>query len=227
MEHHGKIVGFWCRSLIESQEATPGYLFIHPEHMRKGIARRLWQVVKKEAMDKGINSFTIEADPNAVPFYLDLGAQKAGEIESKVIPGRKIPLLKFILNEAPHQGNNGHTIPNQLPQIRSVQNATWFNWGNGCDGWWLKEDKNFTVISERMPPGTSEKRHYHKKTEQLFYCLSGTLLIELENQNYILNAHEGLTVPAGQKHKINNISGESSTFLVISGVNVKSGVWIH
>jgi GNAT superfamily N-acetyltransferase len=97
--YHGKIVGFWCRSFIESRYRTPGYLFIHPEHMRKGIARRLWLVVKKEAIAKGIKAFTIEADPHAVPFYLEIGGQKIGEIESQVIPGRKIPLIKFILSD--------------------------------------------------------------------------------------------------------------------------------
>ncbi len=37
----------------------------------------------------------IEADPNAVPFYLTLGAEKIGEKESSVVPGRFFPILRI------------------------------------------------------------------------------------------------------------------------------------
>ncbi len=103
-----------------------------------------------------------------------------------------------------------------LPAIRSIKNATHFDWGDKCEGWWLKKDSNFSVISERMPPNTSEKKHYHEVAEQFFYCLSGNLLIEFEDQSYTLNAQDGLTIPAGQSHKVQNISLDGTTFLVIS-----------
>ena len=113
-----------------------------------------------------------------------------------------------------------HDLTTRLPSvIRSIKNATHFNWGERCDGWWLKEDSSFTVIAERMLPNTSEKKHYHKETEQFFYCLSGELLITIENRSYTLNAHDGLTVPAGKTHKVQNISLNTTTFLVISAPN--------
>nr|WP_265183673.1 hypothetical protein [Burkholderia multivorans] len=37
----------------------------------------------------------IEADPNAAALYLSLGAQKIGEKESAVIPGRFFPILRI------------------------------------------------------------------------------------------------------------------------------------
>jgi len=39
----------------------------------------------------------IEADPNAVPFYLTLGAEKIGEKESSVVPGRFFPILRIMI----------------------------------------------------------------------------------------------------------------------------------
>ena len=61
--------------------------------MGKGVARALWSEVKKEAEARGIKRFVIEADPNAVPFYLSLGAEKIGEKESTLIAGRFFPII--------------------------------------------------------------------------------------------------------------------------------------
>lgn len=94
-ELNGKIVGFWCRSVNDSTEPSQGLLFIHPDHMGKGVGKLLFKAVKEDAIKRGIYSFTIEADPNAVPFYEKMGAKKIGEKESAVIVGRKIPILRF------------------------------------------------------------------------------------------------------------------------------------
>lgn len=92
-EAEQQIIGFWVRAAIDSGEPTCGWLFVHPDHMGKGVARALWSEVKKEAEARGIKRFVIEADPNAVPFYLSLGAEKIGEKESTLIPGRFFPII--------------------------------------------------------------------------------------------------------------------------------------
>lgn len=63
--------------------------------MGRGVARALWEEVRRESAARGIRSFVIEADPNAVPFYLTLGAEKIGEKESSVVPGRFFPILRI------------------------------------------------------------------------------------------------------------------------------------
>ncbi|MBN3786596.1 GNAT family N-acetyltransferase [Burkholderia sp. Ac-20353] len=90
-----EIIGFWVRASLESDQPTPGWLFVHPDHMGQGIARALWYEVQKEAAARGIKSFVIEADPNAAAFYMKLGAEQIGERESTVIPGRSIPILRI------------------------------------------------------------------------------------------------------------------------------------
>ncbi|OXI28342.1 GNAT family N-acetyltransferase [Burkholderia sp. AU16741] len=89
------IIGFWVRASVDSDRPTPGWLFVHPDHMGRGIARALWEAVRTEAAARGIKSFVIEADPNAAPFYLTLGAEKVGEKESSVVPGRFFPILRI------------------------------------------------------------------------------------------------------------------------------------
>lgn len=96
-ESEGQIVGFWARTPSESDQPTPSWLFVHPDHMGRGIAHALWSAIRKEAIARGIGSFVIEADPHAVPFYLKLGAEQIGERESAVIPGRFVPILRITM----------------------------------------------------------------------------------------------------------------------------------
>ena len=96
---NNQIIGFWCRPKIKSEDISNGFLFIRPDYMGKGLAKNLWRSISSELISNGIESFTIEADPNAVPFYLKLGALQIAEKESKIIVGRKIPILRFQLND--------------------------------------------------------------------------------------------------------------------------------
>jgi len=91
------IIGFWVRASTDSDRPTPGWLFVHPDHMGRGVARALWQEIRTEAAARGIKRFVIEADPHAVPFYLTLGAEKIGEKESGVVPGRFFPVLRITI----------------------------------------------------------------------------------------------------------------------------------
>ena len=54
----------------------------------------------------------------------------------------------------------------------SRETAELYTWGNGCDGWHLVKDPSLSVIEERMPPGTSEVRHYHQRAQQSLFCLA-------------------------------------------------------
>ncbi|KAB8033706.1 GNAT family N-acetyltransferase [Fluviispira multicolorata] len=96
-ELNNQIIGFWCRKKVQSEEVSDGYLFIHPDYMKLGIAKNLWQALLYELSESKISSFVIAADPNAVPFYLSLGGTQIGEKESDVISGRIIPIFRFIL----------------------------------------------------------------------------------------------------------------------------------
>ncbi|HRD70444.1 MAG TPA: cupin domain-containing protein [Legionella sp.] len=104
--------------------------------------------------------------------------------------------------------------------VLSKDNAPHFKWGQDCDGWWLKNEGQFTVIYEIMPAGSFEIKHYHQNTEQFFYCLQGQLLIEFEDFEQSLHEHEGISIKAGITHQVKNNSQNSICFLVISSPNL-------
>jgi mannose-6-phosphate isomerase-like protein (cupin superfamily) len=98
----------------------------------------------------------------------------------------------------------------------SKATAEHYLWGDQCDGWKLVNTPDLTVIQERMPPGTSEVRHYHQKARQFFFILSGQATFELSGERETIGAGQGLEVPPKQPHQILNETDADLEFLVIS-----------
>ena len=73
-----------------------------------------------------------------------------------------------------------------------------------------------SVISERVSSGCEEIRHYHKKSEQFFYVLSGIASLEVDGKMNLLNPQEGLHVEAGKPHQLRNDQNFDLIFLVTS-----------
>jgi mannose-6-phosphate isomerase-like protein (cupin superfamily) len=100
----------------------------------------------------------------------------------------------------------------------NVEHYTWPSaiGGHSCDGWHLHRSEALSVIEERMPPGTAEQRHLHRRATQFFYVLAGELTIELEGTEHRLAPTTGLTISAGTPHQVFNRGSEDARFLVIS-----------
>jgi len=101
----------------------------------------------------------------------------------------------------------------------SASNTLHYNWGaedNPCDGWHLVGTPEFSVILERMPPGTSEVRHYHERVRQFFFVLEGELRIEIGNEEFVLSPQQGIEIDPKVRHQAFNCSSEDVRFLVIS-----------
>ncbi|MCU1296941.1 MAG: hypothetical protein JWO91_1219 [Acidobacteriaceae bacterium] len=101
------------------------------------------------------------------------------------------------------------------------QTAQHYSWGDGCDGWHLVKTPTLSVIQERMPPGTSEVRHYHLKANQFFYVLRGILSFEVASpkdyaKEFDLDAGQGIEIIAGEIHQVRNRSASDVEFLVVS-----------
>jgi mannose-6-phosphate isomerase-like protein (cupin superfamily) len=103
-----------------------------------------------------------------------------------------------------------------IPIPTSTATAHHYTWGDACDGWHLVKAAAFSVIEERMPPGTSEVRHWHARARQFFYVLSGTLTIEVEGATHVLDAGNGIELPSGTAHQARNEAAGDVRFLVIS-----------
>lgn len=103
-----------------------------------------------------------------------------------------------------------------IPTPISTASAGHYSWGGSCDGWHLVRAAGWSVIEERMPPGTCEQRHWHSRASQFFYILAGTLTMEVEGQRHLLGPRSGLELPQGVAHQAINESDADVEFLVVS-----------
>ena len=102
-------------------------------------------------------------------------------------------------------------------QAVSINNPlSHYVWGNDCDGWNLVANDSLSIKVEKMPPGTSEERHYHLLSQQFFYILSGAATFEMDDEILQIKSGEGLHMPAGKIHKISNQSEVDLQFLLCS-----------
>ncbi|MPS66421.1 MAG: cupin domain-containing protein [Chryseobacterium sp.] len=100
--------------------------------------------------------------------------------------------------------------------IQSKNNSTHYIWGNSCDSWILKDTPGLSVKQEIMPPGTAEKRHFHKDAEQFFYVLKGEAVFYIGDEKLFVKTGESITILPKSEHYISNESQEDVEFLVIS-----------
>ena len=103
-----------------------------------------------------------------------------------------------------------------MAEAISTANSEHYVWGGACDGWHLLKGEDLSVIQERVPPGAAEVRHYHRRSRQFFFILSGEAVIELEDSTVRLREREGLHVPPKVPHRFRNESQADVVFLVIS-----------
>jgi GNAT superfamily N-acetyltransferase len=72
-------------------------LFVEPAAIGQGVGRRLFQHAVATAAQLGCSELIWQSDPQAEGFYLAMGAERAGESESTVTPGRMLPFMRFRL----------------------------------------------------------------------------------------------------------------------------------
>lgn len=70
-------------------------LFVEPHSIGKGVGKHLFHWAVVTARELGVRRFTLDGDPNAVPFYLHMGAIQTGSSLSGSIPGRLLPKFQY------------------------------------------------------------------------------------------------------------------------------------
>lgn len=227
IKHMGNFVGLLSLAFPYPQTGQIYWMGILKQYQGKGLGQALIKVAVHFCKHKEAKLLTVETlskqacDENYLKtyqFYENVGFQPLFDLKPEGYEWMMV-YMAFTVSSFESLCISQKAYPlnlTPLTAISSIKNTTRFNWGNNCEGWWLKKDNNFSVISESMPPNTAERKHYHKETEQFFYCLSGTILIEIEGESYNLNIHDGISISAGQCHKVQNVSREPTTFLVIS-----------
>lgn len=100
--------------------------------------------------------------------------------------------------------------------IKDTKNSNHYLWGAECNAWHLVQSEELSVIQEIMPPGSAETPHYHTKSQQFFYVLSGEAKFELGRSSFKLKQSQGVHVLPGTKHRIMNETDQDLVLLVIS-----------
>ena len=101
-------------------------------------------------------------------------------------------------------------------KVVNRSNTESYPWGEGATGWHLLNSDQLSVIEELVPPGISERRHYHKVAQQFFYVLAGTATLEVAGNVYSITAGSGMHVPAQLAHQLTNNEDCELRFLVVS-----------
>jgi GNAT superfamily N-acetyltransferase len=89
--------GFYRLVLQDDNVAELDALFVEPAAIGQGVGRRLWRHAVSIATKLGCSEMVWQSDPQAEGFYLAMGARRAGESSSTVMPGRMLPLMRFRL----------------------------------------------------------------------------------------------------------------------------------
>ncbi|MBT4888263.1 MAG: GNAT family N-acetyltransferase [Rhodospirillales bacterium] len=83
---------------IKNEQADLELLFIDPDKMGMGAGRILFEWATEKARSLGGIRMIIDADPEAAPFYIHMGAREIGKTASVSIPGRMLPQLEYTLS---------------------------------------------------------------------------------------------------------------------------------
>jgi mannose-6-phosphate isomerase-like protein (cupin superfamily) len=73
--------------------------------------------------------------------------------------------------------------------------------------------RNQSLAEATLPVGKRTQAHFHPKTEEIYYILSGVGLMAIESEQREVHLGDGIAIPPGAKHQIANIGVEPLIFL--------------
>jgi GNAT superfamily N-acetyltransferase len=93
------VVGYYRLLPRDDGLAELDALFVEPTAIGQGVGKCLWRHAAATARALGCTEIVLQSDPQAEGFYLAMGAQRAGESESMVISGRRLPLMRYRVSQ--------------------------------------------------------------------------------------------------------------------------------
>jgi GNAT superfamily N-acetyltransferase len=96
LDRQGNIVGFYGLR-VQGTTVMVSDLFVEPHAIGQGYGKQLWQHAVATATDLGGEVLALQSDPHAEGFYRAMGAHRAGETPSTVVPGRLLPFMRISL----------------------------------------------------------------------------------------------------------------------------------
>src|SRR5439155_13242543 len=68
--------------------------------------------------------------------------------------------------------------------------------------------RNQSLAEARLPVGSSTQEHYHARTEEIYFILTGTGRMRIEGELAEVKAGDAIAIPPGKKHKLWNTGPE-------------------
>lgn len=65
----------------------------------------------------------------------------------------------------------------------------------------------------KVAPGKTTEEHFHIRTEEIYYLLRGRGRMWVENESRDVKAGDGIAIPSGKRHKIENTGSRNLIFL--------------
>ena len=102
--------------------------------------------------------------------------------------------------------------------IRNLEGAAPFKTKDGSEIRELLAHRNSCITQQslaeaRVPPGASTTPHYHPRTEEIYYILSGQGRIRIEGEVRDVGPGDAIAIPPGSIHTITNSGTEVLKFL--------------
>lgn len=64
--------------------------------------------------------------------------------------------------------------------------------------------RNQSLAEARLPAGASTQEHYHARSEEIYFILSGEGRMRIEGELADVKAGDAVAIPPGRKHKLWN-----------------------
>jgi mannose-6-phosphate isomerase-like protein (cupin superfamily) len=70
-----------------------------------------------------------------------------------------------------------------------------------------------SLAEARLPPGQATTPHYHRRTEEIYYILSGQGAMQIEGETRQVGPGDAIAIPPRAKHQITNTGDAPLVFL--------------
>jgi len=98
----------------------------------------------------------------------------------------------------------------------TLDNSEQFHWGKAGIGWMLSNSDKVTIVERQLSEGTREVKHYHNKSWQFFYVISGVGTMFIDDDEIEISSDESVEVDPLCKHQFANSGDGILRYLVIS-----------
>ena len=105
------------------------------------------------------------------------------------------------------------------PKKITLKDSEQYQWGQKGAGWFLFKSDDLTVVEEELAPGVKEINHYHERSWQFFYIISGEATLSVDGKDVKLGKDESIQVPPLVKHQLMNNGTIAVKFIIISKPN--------